>query len=147
MDISLKDIGVLDFGADDKGFLAKSDGFEVRVWPEFVTSQQNEAGDLFVWSYRVRIANNSESAAKLLNRHWRIVDENGVVQEVNGEGVIGKQPEIAVGEAFEYSSGVHLTSCCGVMGGRYEMIRGDEVFDVEIPTFSLSSPFENKVVN
>jgi len=71
--------------------------------------------------YTVTIANEGSATVQLLNRHWTITDANGAVQEVRGEGVIGRQPVLAPGESFEYTSGAPLPTPFGSMHGRYEM--------------------------
>ncbi|MBM3580239.1 MAG: Co2+/Mg2+ efflux protein ApaG, partial [Alphaproteobacteria bacterium] len=105
--------------------------------------------DLFVWAYHVRIDNRGKDAAQLVNRYWRILDEKGVVQEVNGEGVVGEQPTIAPGGTYQYSSGIHLRYPSGIMSGRYEMrqVDGGAAFNVTIPSFSLDVPSIKHVVN
>jgi ApaG protein len=63
------------------------------------------------------------------------------VHEVRGAGVVGEQPILQPGEAYEYSSGTPLDTPSGFMVGTYEMqnTRG-EVFDVAVPAFSLDLP-------
>ena len=76
------------------------------------------------------------------------MDSSGKSREVKGEGVVGEQPILKPGQKFEYTSGAPLTTPSGFMSGNYEMIgkNGNE-FDVEIPLFSLDSPFEIKNIN
>ncbi len=63
------------------------------------------------------------------------------MQEVRGEGVVGEQPVLRPGEAYEYTSGTPLPTPSGIMVGSYQMIAEDgEAFDVGIPAFSLDSP-------
>jgi ApaG protein len=81
-------------------------------------------------------------------RYWHIRDASGRVQEVRGDGVIGKQPRIAPGGRFEYTSGCPLETPQGIMSGRYTMeTRDGRVFDVAIPAFSLDSPHTPRVVH
>ena len=63
-------------------------------------------------------------------------------REVRGAGVVGENPVIAPGEAFQYTSGVPLKTPSGIMVGEYEMSleNGDKI-DVAVPAFSLDSPF------
>jgi ApaG protein len=66
----------------------------------------------------------------------------GVVREVRGAGVVGKQPLLEPGESFEYTSGCDLTTPFGSMRGTYQMMAdGNERFDVEIPVFTLTEPY------
>ncbi len=133
----------------NKSYSATTENIEITVWPEFLDSKSGVVGDLFVWAYHVRIDNKGADSVQLLNRYWRIIDEKGVVQEINGEGVIGEQPTIASGGVYQYSSGVHLRYPSGIMSGKYQMqkIENNKVFDALIPTFSLDVPSIKNVVN
>jgi ApaG protein len=80
-----------------------------------------------------------------LNRHWIITDANGHVEEVQGPGVVGKQPVLHPGENFEYTSGCPLKTPFGSMHGSYEMTtQGGDRFDVMIAPFALR---ENEAFN
>ncbi len=132
----------------DKPYIATTRDVQITVWPEFIDSKSSALGDLFIWAYHVRVDNQSSDTIKLINRYWRIIDEKGVVQEVNGEGVIGEQPSIAAGASYQYSSGVHLRYHSGIMTGHYQMQKTDgEIFNVKIPTFSLDVPSIKSVIN
>ncbi len=66
----------------------------------------------------------------------------GVMREVRGPGVVGKQPLLEPGESFEYTSGCDLTTPFGSMRGTYQMITdAQERFDVDIPIFTLTEPY------
>jgi ApaG protein len=61
--------------------------------------------------------------------------------EVQGAGVVGKQPVLHPGESFEYTSGTPLSTPSGIMVGSYQMeTESGERFDVAIPAFSLDAP-------
>ena len=40
----------------------------------------------------------------VIKRHWDIIDADGQCDVIDGYGVIGQQPRIAVDERFSYSS-------------------------------------------
>ncbi len=121
---------------------------KITVWPEFIDSQNTQLGSLFIWAYHVRIDNEGAENIKLINRHWRIIDEHGVTQEVDGEGVVGEQPKIESGKAFQYSSGVHLRCPSGIMSGHYQVQKDNgDLFEVSIPAFSLDVPTIKSVIN
>lgn len=132
-----------------ESYNAITNDIAITVWPEFADSKRSGNGDLFIWAYHVRIENKKNVAVQLLKRYWRIIDENGEVQEVNGEGVIGQQPVIAPNTHYQYSSAVHLSSSSGIMSGKYFMKNLDDqqVFEVNIPTFSLDIPHAINVIN
>jgi ApaG protein len=92
----------------------------------------------------VKIENQGGETVQLLRRTWRITDGRGRTQEVRGDGVVGKQPVLGPGKAFEYTSGTPLDTSSGIMHGIYHMVVPDtgEAFDVGIPAFSLDSPHQ-----
>lgn len=112
--------------------------FEVEALPRFLPEQS--APDQGVWSfaYTITIRNTGEVPAQLISRHWVITDERGGIEEVKGLGVVGQQPLLRPGEAFEYSSGCRLRTATGSMRGSYFCVAEDgERFEVEIPEFLL----------
>lgn len=114
---------------------------DVSVDSAFVEGQSNEGQDRFVFAYTVTIHNTGEVPAKLMTRHWIITDSNGKIQEVRGEGVVGEQPYLRPGEAFQYTSGTMLETPVGTMQGSYQMIADDGTeFDAEISPFTLAAP-------
>ena len=116
--------------------------------PFYLEDQSVPEARHFVWAYHVRIQNNGEETVQLMNRYWHITDSLGHVQEVRGEGVVGKQPVLKPGEAFEYASGTPLPTPSGIMVGTYYMqTDSGETFDVDIPAFSLDSPHSTSAVH
>lgn len=115
---------------------------KVTVLPHYLDKQSEPDDDVYVWAYTIQLENHSKGAVKLLNRYWRITDSMGRVQEVRGSGVVGENPVIAPGEAFQYTSGVPLKTPSGIMVGQYEMSleNGDKI-NIAVPAFSLDSPF------
>ena len=97
----------------------------------------------------MRIANGGREAVQLLRRTWHITDARGRMQVVQGDGVVGEQPVLEPGEAFEYTSGTPLETPSGIMAGAYHMVvvLTGEQFDVEIPAFSLDSPNQPRLVH
>jgi ApaG protein len=113
----------------------------VTVQPTFLEDQSAPEEGRYVWAYRVRIENRGGERVQLLNRHWKITDAGGRLNEVRGPGVVGEQPVLEPGQAFEYTSGCPLPTASGFMVGSYEMARPNgERFEVRIPLFSLDSP-------
>lgn len=112
----------------------------VRVAPRYMPDQSDPQAPRHVWSYHVRIENNGLEPVQLLARHWTITDGQGRVDHVDGPGVIGQQPLIEPGCAFDYVSGCPLPTISGVMEGQYEMRGESGVFDVAIPAFALEHP-------
>ena len=116
-------------------------GFIVRVSVSFLPEQSEVGKGRWFWAYHIRIENEGLMAAQLLTRHWDIRDANGVHHLVDGEGVVGEQPVIKPGNAYDYVSGCPLTTPSGQMQGSYQMLGEDgSRFDIAIPKFSLSTP-------
>jgi ApaG protein len=120
---------------------AVTSGVRVTVRSRFLPEQSSPAIDRWVFAYDIRIANQGDATVQLISRHWVIRDAHGHVEEVRGPGVVGKQPTLAPGDAFEYTSFCPLPTPFGSMEGSYQMITADGlVFDAAIARFSLSQP-------
>jgi ApaG protein len=61
-------------------YKSNTGGIEVVVKPEYIDSQVSNGNNLFVWAYHVIINNNSSETFQLVNRYWKIIDEDGSVQ-------------------------------------------------------------------
>lgn len=133
---------------DTSPYAATTRNITVSVQPYFLEEQSEPDASHFVWAYHVRIHNNGGETVQLLTRHWVITDSLGHLHEVRGSGVVGKQPVLRPGEAFEYASGTPLATPSGIMMGSYQMQADNgERFDIEIPAFSLDSPHSPVVVH
>ncbi|MAU40417.1 MAG: Co2+/Mg2+ efflux protein ApaG [Kordiimonas sp.] len=121
---------------------------KVQVEPFYLEEQSGPEEERFVWAYKVLIENQGERAVTLQSRYWKIIDGQGRVQEVQGDGVVGEQPTIVPGGRFEYTSGAPLSTPSGFMTGAYYMVDEDGVsLEVGIPTFSLDSPYDERIVH
>ncbi len=120
----------------------------VTVEPMYLEEQSSPSNNHYVWAYHVRIENTGGDTVQLLTRHWKITDSLGRVQEVRSAGVVGEQPVLPPGQAFEYTSGTPLPTPSGIMVGSYGMAAEDgQRFDVAIPAFSLDSPHQPVQLN
>ena len=119
-------------------------GVKVTVTTNYLPDYSSPGQQHFVFAYKINIQNNSEYTIKLLRRHWFIHDSNGVVREVEGEGVVGQQPVLEPGESHEYVSGCNLKSGMGKMRGTYLMERlvDGRHINVIIPEFVLIVPYK-----
>ena len=121
---------------------AVTDGVRVTVRPVFLDDQSEPEERQYLWAYHIRIENLGQETVQLLARRWRITDGLGQIREVEGDGVVGEQPTLEPGASFEYTSGAPLSTPSGFMGGDYAMRRADGArLEVEVPTFSLDSPY------
>lgn len=101
----------------------------------------NAEGSVALYTYRVRITNQGQAPARLLERHWIILDGDGERRDVQGEGVIGQKPHLKPGETFVYDSYCHLATAWGTMEGSYTFQDDSGArFPVEIPRFFLTPP-------
>jgi len=129
-------------------YLLSTSQIDVLVKVEFIEHNQKTFDNISFWAYHVIIKNNSDEALTLRHRHWKIIDSNGNLQEVDGEGVVGKQPRIEPLTSFRYSSGVHLFTNSGIMSGNYLMQKDNgKLIEIAIPTFSLDDPNHSKIIN
>ena len=129
-------------------YRARTRDIEVSVEPFYLEEQSSVEDSRYVWAYHIVIENHSSVTVQLVHRYWHITDQNGLVDEVDGPGVVGDQPRINPGDAYEYSSGCPLDTPSGVMFGHYDMQTDEgEIFQVAIPAFSLDSPGLMRVLN
>jgi ApaG protein len=128
--------------------VAVTRGISVSVEPTYLEANSSPDNSQYVWAYRVTIENQGQETVKLLSRHWMITNSRGELNEVKGPGVVGEQPILKPGESYAYASGAPLNTSWGMMGGSYQMQSASgELFDIEIPTFSLDIPGQGLVVN
>jgi len=104
--------------------------------PDESTPEDNE----YVFGYRIVILNDSTRTVTLLSRHWDLIDGQGGLRVVEGEGVVGQKPKLAPGEAFKYHSFAVLPTPWGTMEGTYTLRAEDnnEQFKAAIGRFYLT---------
>ena len=116
-----------------------TEGIRITVKPAYWPERSAPESSHYAFMYTVEIANVGSEPAQLRTRHWVITDANGKIEEVRGEGVVGKQPRLGPGERFEYTSWAMLRTPFGSMRGSYQMVRpGGRQFDVRIAEFALT---------
>ena len=119
-------------------YASTTEGITVTVRPVYLDQESDILNHRFVFAYYVKIENNSLDEVQLLRRRWLIKEVNGRVQEVEGDGVVGKQPLLGPGKKHEYNSFCVLTTFEGTMEGSYLMERQDgQRFRATIPLFNL----------
>ena len=123
--------------------MAEHKRYEITVTPKvtFLPEQSDPDKNHFVFAYTITVTNTGDVTAQLVSRHWLITDADHRVQEVKGQGVVGKQPVLRPGESFEYTSGASIPTPVGTMRGSYQMVAEDGItFEGPIPGFTLSVP-------
>jgi ApaG protein len=114
----------------------------VQVEAKYAPEHSEPHNKQWFFYYTIQITNQGSETVQLISRHWIITDANGQVEEVKGLGVVGKQPVLAPGQSFRYTSGCPLTTPFGSMKGTYQMIRASGgQFEIEIAPFTLSEPY------
>lgn len=120
---------------------ATTAGVTVRVAVNFMPDRSRFDARRWFWVYHIRLENHRDDTVQLLTRHWRITDSRGIVNLVDGEGVVGETPVLAPGATHDYVSGCELMTDTGSMEGCYVFARDDGArFDVAIPFFPLAAP-------
>lgn len=114
--------------------------FRVEVSPRFLAEQSAPEQGLYVFAYTITITNVGQVPAQLISRTWNVNDANGHTEKVKGLGVVGQQPLLKPGEAFEYTSGTRLHTPTGTMHGSFFCVAEDgEKFDTDVPMFVLDA--------
>ena len=122
--------------------IAITEGIRIAVETRYLEDKSEPQLDKFVFAYEITISNEGDDEAQLLTRHWIIQDATNYVDEVVGEGVIGKTPILEPGHSFSYTSFCPLRTEWGIMKGTYGMVRPDgEEFDAVIAPFVLMPPY------
>jgi ApaG protein len=120
---------------------AVTKGIRVHVTSHY-SAEHSQPQNLWFFLYTIKISNESADTVQLISRHWIITNAENQVEEVQGPGVIGKQPVLAPGESFEYTSGCPLTTPFGMMKGTYQMVTADgDNFEIEVASFALTEPY------
>ncbi len=115
--------------------------FEITATSVYVPTESAPDQNKYFFAYKISVKNKGNQDAQLMSRHWIITDALGHTEEIRGPGIVGLQPRITVGQAFEYDSACPLRTASGSMKGYYHFISDDgEPFEVEIPEFYLISP-------
>lgn len=109
--------------------------------PQVTLSQFPEV--IFVYEITIEGLPQCSNIWRLTTRHWRIVDNTGKTERVDGPGVIGAFPIVKAGSMFRYRScvpmSVHLLP--GSMSGHFAFVRvdGDSSSEIHatVPAFAL----------
>ncbi|GAB2530451.1 MULTISPECIES: Co2+/Mg2+ efflux protein ApaG [unclassified Simplicispira] len=113
---------------------------DVHVRPEYLAEQSDPDACEYHFAYTIEIANPGGTPAQLISRHWIITDALGHVEEVKGLGVVGQQPLLQPGQAFEYTSGCRLRTATGTMRGSFHFVTEEGTpFEVPVERFYLDA--------
>ncbi len=119
-------------------YVATTEQITIRVRPVYIDTESNPIEHKFLFAYYVQIENHGTESVQVLRRHWFVNHGGARVEEIEGEGIVGRQPVIAPGTTHEYNSFCILESLEGSMEGTYLIKReSGEYFRVQIPRFIL----------
>lgn len=121
-------------------------GVRIEAAAQYLPSESDPDQKRYLFVYRIRMVNEGTRSVKLLSRHWIILDAHNQREEVVGEGVVGKQPELGPGESFEYTSYCPLRTRWGTMEGSYTFEDEGSTFQVEVGRFFLVPSVDNELV-
>jgi ApaG protein len=118
---------------------AVTEGIKVTVETTYQAEFSSPHQHHFVFTYKVKIENNSSHTIQLMRRKWEIFDAGDQVKSVEGDGVVGMQPILEPNDFHEYVSGCNLRSGLGKMKGSYlmEKLFDGKLIEVQIPEFQL----------
>ncbi|MEM7618940.1 MAG: Co2+/Mg2+ efflux protein ApaG [Pseudomonadota bacterium] len=127
---------------------AITENIKVCVTPQFIEEQSIPDESYFFWAYTVEIYNLGALQVQVRSRFWSITDLTGYTEEIEGPGIVGQEPWIQPSESFVYTSGAPLYTPSGMMVGHYmvQSSKGD-FLKVDIPPFSLDSPYGKRILN
>jgi ApaG protein len=117
-------------------------GIRIQVKSSYLADRSSPRDSQYLFAYHIRISNTGSDTVQLVSREWIITSADGDVERVKGPGVVGEQPVLAPGAAFEYTSYCPLKTTVGSMQGSYQMVTADgEKFDAAIAPFTLAAPY------
>lgn len=90
--------------------------------------------------YFISIHNDSPTGVTIRARKWVLHDDAGNVTVVEGQGVVGQQPEIEPGGHFSYNSYHVIGGPVRVNGAFFGETAEGDWFYTRIPEFTLSPP-------
>ncbi|MBX3378695.1 MAG: Co2+/Mg2+ efflux protein ApaG [Phycisphaeraceae bacterium] len=134
-----------DSGSDRRGSDATTPfaggSVRVQVNPVFLPDQSDPDEREYVFGYRVRITNSTDRIVQLLARRWTIVDANGKTREVEGEGLVGRQPILGPSQFFQYESFCPLPTAWGTMEGAFSLRAREAATEGETASSLLDGPW------
>ncbi|CAM3719009.1 CO2+/MG2+ efflux protein ApaG [Vibrio aerogenes CECT 7868] len=114
---------------------------KVQVHTRYIPEQSVPEENRYVFAYIITIRNLSSQMVQLISRRWLITDANEKQITVEGDGVVGVQPEIGSNDEYTYTSGTVIETPVGVMQGHYIMLDSEgKEFTTEIEPFRLAMP-------
>jgi ApaG protein len=115
-----------------------TEGVRIQAAAQYLAHESDPRNGHYSFGYKISMTNHGSSKARLLARHWIILDSEGRREDVLGPGVVGEYPALAPGENYSYVSYCTLKTKWGTMEGSYTFERDDGTrFQVRIGRFFL----------
>ncbi len=115
--------------------------FTCTVQVQYLPEQSQPPDGPFAFAYTVSVRNSGDITAQLVARHWTVTAADGQREEVRGLAVVGHQPLLKPGEAFEYTSWTRIATPSGQMQGIFHCMTEDaQAFQAPVPLFDLVYP-------
>ncbi|XP_078386636.1 F-box only protein 3 [Cetorhinus maximus] len=131
----------------DEKCVAQTGDIMISVSTSFLPELSSVHPPHYFFSYRIRIEMvkdaSPDSVCQLDSRYWKITNENGDIEEVQGPGVVGEFPVLHPGTVHEYTSCTTFTTPSGYMEGYYtfhQLSRHRNTFNIAIPRFYMVCP-------
>ena len=125
-----------------------TEGLRIEAAAQYLPSESDPERGRFIFIYRIRMTNDSDRSMQLKTRSWLIIDADSKREVVQGEGVVGKQPSLAPGETFEYTSYCPLRTDWGTMEGHFNFETEDGLeFNADVGRFYMVIAAENVILS
>jgi ApaG protein len=102
-----------------------TDSIRIQAAAQYLPQESDPGANRYVFAYKITMLNQGPAKARLLARHWIILDSEGRREDVKGPGVVGEYPALAPGESYSYISYCPLKTSWGTMEGSYVFERDD----------------------
>jgi ApaG protein len=113
-------------------------GLRIQAAAQFLPHESDPTAARFVFAYKITMSNEGDKPARLLSRHWIILDSENRREDVRGPGVVGENPQLQPGDNYSYVSYCPLGTVWGTMEGSYTFERDDgSRFQARIGRFFL----------
>ena len=122
-----------------------TDSIKISVETFYHVEHSRPMENKCIFTYRVTIENMGAYTVQLLKAYWFSQGSNGIIQELNFEGVNGQQPILVSQGTHQYVSQCQLHADMVTRSGYYTFVRkgkDGEILIVDIPEFQMCSPFK-----
>lgn len=125
-------------------FWAESGDIAVEAYPEHIDGELNGRE---LWSFCLRIENNSDKRICLLKKNFCITDSSGTTQYNYSQGFHGELPDLEPGEYYEYEDTAEFEGNAAVLYGFCEAIDANgNIIKIDMPLMQLSTPLTDKTL-